>query len=123
MNTTHDELRRIGRRLTGQEDELAKVQEVQLGIVELRDGVTLHWLKTNAPWVLGAVIEDAFIGRRGSYLVWYDGIWKFGTWENGVWRSGTWEYGIWKYGIWEGGIWRGGYDAHHNYHDNPPSEW
>jgi hypothetical protein len=107
MNTTHDERRRIGRRLIGQEDELAKVKKIQPGIAELRDGVTLDWLKTNAPWILEAVIEEAIIGKMGSDLIWYGG-----NWHDGTWRDGDWLGGIWKgKGTWKSGNWRHDFSA------------
>lgn len=97
--------RRSSLRRRSQNADLSKY-----GIKELRDGLTLEEIKQKWPWILKADIENAILGKDGSFLEWYNGVWRNGIWEGpkAEWKNGTWLNGTWKDGWWYGGTWHNG---------------
>lgn len=83
-------------------------EQLPVGIVELRDGLTVDKLRMKYPWVANAKTKDAVVGEDIGGVVWYDGTWIYGIWQGGTWEDGTWKGGFWKGGIWEDGRWEDG---------------
>lgn len=82
---------------------------IKYGIRELKDGVTLDFVRKNFGWILKAKIKNAVIGCNGKNIRWYNGTWIKGIWKGpGVWENGKWEYGTWHDGTWKNGVWEDG---------------
>ena len=72
---------------------------------------------------INAEVKKATFVMSQNGILWQSGTWKSGTWTNGVWRDGEWLSGTWENGVWCSGTWKGGYDAHGQYHSDPPDQW
>lgn len=83
-----------------------------LGILELKDGLTLDEIKKKWKWVIEAGISKAVLGKKGNKLIWYDGEWVLGQYFEDT-------------AVWKGGQWFGGLDSKGKAHTrgNTPNEW
>lgn len=79
------------------------------GISQIRDEISLDFLKTKFAWLFSANIDDAIIGynKQKRMIVWYGGEFNQGTFI-GVWQSGIFRNGIFKSGEFKGGSFMNG---------------
>src|SRR5690606_38739561 len=84
----------------------------QLGIKELKDGLTLETIKKEHPWLLEKTkFSDAVIGKNDKGIVWYSGTWSRGVWKGAAFLGGTFKgTSVWTSGEWgDKAKWEGGY--------------